>query len=91
MCYLKKWLILGNLVSAIPPWCNGSTRVFGTLSLGSSPGGGTTYRGQSIAVFCFVCAITSETTRSQRLSDVLLRHASCTSLAEVEMMETQSL
>lgn len=26
--------------SAIPPWCNGSTRVFGTLCLGSSPGGG---------------------------------------------------
>ena len=27
-------------VSAVPPWCNGSTRVFGTLCLGSSPGGG---------------------------------------------------
>ena len=26
---------------AVPPWCNGSTRVFGTLCLGSSPGGGT--------------------------------------------------
>ena len=26
--------------SAVPPWCNGSTRVFGTLCLGSSPGGG---------------------------------------------------
>lgn len=25
---------------AVPPWCNGSTRVFGTLCLGSSPGGG---------------------------------------------------
>ena len=25
----------------IPPWCNGSTRVFGTHSPGSKPGGGT--------------------------------------------------
>lgn len=24
----------------IPPWCNGSTRAFGALGLGSSPGGG---------------------------------------------------
>ena len=31
-------------VSAVPPWCNGSTRVFGTLCLGSSPGGGSLKR-----------------------------------------------
>ena len=31
----------------IAPWCNGSTPVFGTVSLGSSPGGVT----QSLAGF----------------------------------------
>lgn len=31
---------VSDAFARIPPWCNGSTRVFGTFGPGSNPGGG---------------------------------------------------
>lgn len=31
---------VSDAFARIPPWCNGSTRVFGTFGPGSKPGGG---------------------------------------------------
>ena len=37
-------VIAGSIpaIGTIPPWCSGSTTDFGSVSLGSSPGGGAT-------------------------------------------------